>query len=175
MTPYLDDYFSGFEKIEKKIVISAVDVESGVYTPFDESEGKEALGTLIRASTSIPFVFEPTVYKDHLYMDGGTAYNLNLVSAVDKCLEIVPDEEHVVLDIAITEFINMEQLEDVGKTYDAFSRKRQIRKYYKTMNDVVEFARSRPNVNYRHFFKPSQSMGGSKAELSFKNETTWAF
>ena len=88
-------------------------------------------------------------------MDGGTVWNVNLKDAVDKCLEIVDDEEHVVLDIAITEFINMEQIEEVGKTYDAFARQKQIRKYYKTMNDVAEFARSRPNVNYRHFFKPS--------------------
>ena len=60
MTPYLNDYFSNFTKIEKKVVINAVDVESGEYMPFDESEGIEALGTLIRASASIPFVFEPT-------------------------------------------------------------------------------------------------------------------
>ena len=108
-------------------------------------------------------------------MDGGTAWNVNLVNAVDKCLEIVDDEEHVVVDIAITEFINMEKIEEVGKSYDAYSRARQIGKYYKTINDVAEFARSRPNVNYRHFFKPSQELGGTKAELDFRNETTWKF
>lgn len=43
------------------------------------------------------------------------------------------------------------------------------------MNDVSEFARSQPNVNYRHFFKPSQSLGGAVAELDFRNQTTWKF
>ena len=43
------------------------------------------------------------------------------------------------------------------------------------MNDVAEFARSRPHVNYRHFFKPSEYLGGAKAELDFRNETTWHF
>jgi len=43
------------------------------------------------------------------------------------------------------------------------------------MNDIAEFSKSRPNVNYRHFFKPSESLGGSKAELDFRNETTWFF
>ena len=177
MTDYLNDYFGNFTSIEKKVVLSAVDVESGMYTPFDETEGIENLGTLIRASASIPFAFEPTHYKDHWYMDGGTAWNVNLVGAVDKCLEIVDDEEHVVVDIAITEFLNIEEIEkeEVDKSYDAYSRARQIRKYYKTMNDVAEFARSRPNVNYRHFFKPSQELGGTKAELDFRNETTWQF
>jgi len=54
-------------------------------------------------------------------------------------------------------------------------RRRAIHKYYKTMNDIAEFARSRPNVNYRHFFKPSEELGGTKDELDFRNSTTWRF
>lgn len=54
----------------------------------------------------------------------------------------------------------MEEIEETGHSYENFSRKRTIRKYYKTMNDVAEFAKSRPNVNYRHFFKPSEYLGG---------------
>jgi len=104
-TDYLNDYFGNFTAIEKKVVLSAVDVESGAYHPFDESIGIDNLGTIIRASASIPFAFEPTEFEGHMYMDGGTVWNVNLKDAVDKCLEIVPDEEHVVLDIAITEFI----------------------------------------------------------------------
>ena len=92
MTDYLNEYFNdpqyGFKGIEKKVVISAVDVESGLYTPFDETEGLENLGTIIRASASIPFAFEPTHYKDHWYMDGGTVWNLNLENAVDKCVDM---------------------------------------------------------------------------------------
>lgn len=110
----------GFEGIPKKVAISAVDVESGEYTVFDESVGIENLGTVIRASASIPFAFEPTEFNGHMYMDGGTVWNLNLKDAVDRCLEIVDDEEHVVLDIAITEFVNMEQIEETGTTYDNY-------------------------------------------------------
>jgi len=169
MTDYLNDYFTNFTAIEKKVVISAVDVESGEYTTFDEKVGIENLGTVIRASASIPFAFEPTHFEGHWYMDGGTVWNLNMKDAIDKCLEIVDDEQHVVLDVAITEFISMEQLKETSKTYDNFGRYRQIRNYYKTMNDVIESARSRPNVNYRHFFKPSEELGGIRAELDFRN------
>ena len=175
MTAYMNDYFKDFPQIEKKVVISAVDVESGEFTPFDESMGVENLGTIIRASASIPFAFEPTEYQGHMYMDGGTVWNVDMLGAIDKCHEMGFDDEHVVMDIAITEFINMEQIEDTGKSYNNFSRKRAIHKYYKTMNDVAEFARSRPNVNYRHFFKPSESLGGATAELDFRNSTTWHF
>lgn len=56
-----------------------------------------------------------------------------------------------------------------------YSRKRQIQKYQKSMNDVVEFAKARPNVNYRHFFKPSKSLGPAFSEADFRNSTTYHF
>jgi len=62
MTDYLNDYFGNFTQIEKKVVLSAVDVESGEYTRFDESMGIENLGTIVRASSSIPVAFPPTEY-----------------------------------------------------------------------------------------------------------------
>ena len=114
----------GFESIPKKVMISAVNVETGEYTTFDESVGIDDLGTVIRASTSIPFAFEPTEYNGNMYMDGGTVWNLNLKDAIDRCLEVVEDEEHVVLDIAITEFVNMEQEEEIGNAYENFFRQR---------------------------------------------------
>ena len=122
MTDYMNDYFGNFTDIAKKVVISAVDIESGEYTPFSNEVGIENLGTIIRASASIPFAFEPTEYQGHWYMDGGTVWNVNIKDAVDKCLEIVDDEEHVVVDVAITEFLSLDEKEKTGKTYDNFWR-----------------------------------------------------
>lgn len=63
-------------------------------------------------------------------MDGGTVWNLNLIDAVDKCLEIVEDQEHVVLDVIITEFLELNKEE---KTWRSalwnYNRKQEIRKY----------------------------------------------
>lgn len=175
MEEYLNDYFADFDGIQKMVVLSAVDVESGVYTPFDESVGIENLGRVTRASTSIPFAFEPTNFNGRWYMDGGTVWNINIKDAIDKCLTIVDDQEHVVLDAVITEFLDLEELEETGKAYNNFKRKRDIGKYYKTMNDITEAMRARPHVNYRHFFQPSESLGGARTELDFRNVTTWKF
>lgn len=175
MTAYLDSYFKNFTAIERKLVVSAVDVNTGSYTTFTEEVGLEDLGTVIRASASIPFVFEPTAYRGGLYMDGGTTWNINLKDAVDRCLEVVDDESHVVLDIVMTEFINLKKWKSSGKPLTNFWRSHQIKKFYHVMNDVVEFAKSRPKVNYRHFFKPDKKFGGWWSELKFDNSTTWDF
>jgi len=155
MESYLNDYFANFTDIEKKLEISAVNVETGEFKCFDESITLKNLGRIIRASSSIPFAFPPTEFEGSLYMDGGTVWNINIDSAIDKCLELVDDEEHVVLDIAITETEDLPTLNSTGHSFSNFWRKHQIRKQYKVMDDIVEFARSRPNVNYRHFFSPS--------------------
>lgn len=106
-------------------------------------------------------------------MDGGTIWNINIVDAIDKCLDIVDDDEHIVVDVAITEYMDPLGEATTGTTLNNLQRQRQIRKYYSTMNDVSEFIRARPNVNYRHFFMPSVDMSTLGSELDFRNQTTW--
>ena len=61
------------------MIASAVDVESGQYIPidFDDLDPSE-YATGILASASVPAVFPPTKLREHLLMDGGTAWNLNI-------------------------------------------------------------------------------------------------
>ena len=108
-------------------------------------------------------------------MDGGTVWNTDLKDAVDRCLEMVDDEEHIVLDIAITEHFSLPVWDKPGKTLTNLRRSRSIKSYHHHMNDITEFAKSRPNVNYRLFFKPERDLGSVRKELKFGNATTWAF
>jgi predicted acylesterase/phospholipase RssA len=82
MEDYLNEYFTNFTQIERKMVISAADVEEGSYVEFKEDIGMENLGRIIRASSSIPFAFEPTPFEGRLLMDGGTIWNINLDGAI---------------------------------------------------------------------------------------------
>jgi len=43
------------------------------------------------------------------------------------------------------------------------------------MNDVIEFAKARPHVKFRHFFKPSHTLDWSLREIKFNNKTTWKY
>lgn len=83
------------------MVVSAVDIETGSYTTFDEKTPFSEIASAVVASASIPFVFPNKQIKSQTLMDGGTVWNTNLVSAVDKCLELVDDESQIVLDIIL--------------------------------------------------------------------------
>ena len=74
-------------------------MNTGEYLTFDEKTPLEDFADVILASASIPMVFPSVPYKDHLLMDGGTVWNTNLVSAVDKCKELVDDDSKIILDI----------------------------------------------------------------------------
>lgn len=113
-------------------------MEEGTYVEFTEDVGIEAMGTIIKASSSIPVIFEPTYFDDRMLMDGGTMWNIDIDGAIRRCLEVVDDEEHIILDISITEFLDLPVIEETGKTLNNFKRKRDIHKFYGIMNDIVE-------------------------------------
>ena len=73
-------------------------------------------------------------------MDGGTVWNTNLVSAVERCLEVVDDKSKIVVDIAICEHHELANYTDKGNTLGNFLRYRQIKDYYsRGFNDILEF------------------------------------
>jgi len=68
-------------KIHRKIAVSGVDVNTGNYHVWDETEAD--ISKAIVSSASIPFIFPSQKWSDGMVvMDGGTVYNTNLVTAV---------------------------------------------------------------------------------------------
>ena len=84
-------------------------------------------------------------------MDGGTVWNVNLVSAAERCLEIVDDDSKIIMDIVICHEHTIDTEQDTGNAINNFLRYRQIHGQNKKLNDVVEFKRARPNIQYRYF------------------------
>ena len=53
------------------------------------------------ASASIPFAFPPAHYNNSYYIDGGSTWNINIDSAIQRCLEIVDDPAKITVDVMI--------------------------------------------------------------------------
>ncbi len=64
-----------FKKNPAQLRIGAYNVNRGetVYFTEDDIETREDLLTIVRASSTIPFMMPITEYKDNLYLDGGLA------------------------------------------------------------------------------------------------------
>lgn len=80
--------------IRRKIVVAAVDVNNGDYVTFtEENSSSEEFPQRALASSSVPFVFPHQIIGDRVLMDGGTVWNTNLATAVDRCMEQVENHK----------------------------------------------------------------------------------
>jgi len=172
------DDFGGV--IKRKFVVSCVDASSGAYHIFNETSA-EPIKSVV-SSASIPFVFPHQIWAPNTYdnptdknlvcMDGGTVYNTNLVSAVERCRETADQDEDITLDIVICD-----QNPDIGSWEDQdnamsnFLRFKEIRDYYDGLSDIYKFKQAYPKVNFRYFVEPSSPIAGGLNILNFNNAT----
>jgi len=70
-------------------------------------------------------------------MDGGAVWNTNLMSAIDKCMEIVDDPSKIVMDIIICSAGKIENWDATGNAISNYMRYRSIKSYYSELNDVI--------------------------------------
>ena len=105
-------------------------------------------------------------------MDGGTAWNINLDSAVQQCLEIVENEEDIIVDVMITRTYTVpEELVEKNAIKNYLSA-RDIHKYYDNYNSLMGQTRAYPNINMRYYFQEARHTCPGN-QLDFNNSTTW--
>uniref|UniRef100_A0A7S3RP07 PNPLA domain-containing protein n=1 Tax=Strombidinopsis acuminata TaxID=141414 RepID=A0A7S3RP07_9SPIT len=126
------------------------------------------------SSASIPAVFQPRYVDGRYHMDGGTVWNTNIATAIQKCYEKTGDYSKISLDIANCDahhpVFNNETSHNALENY---MRQRAIHKFHKKTNDILEVKRAYPEVNYRYYFQPSGETNSGLSELDFYNSTTW--
>jgi hypothetical protein len=73
-------------------------------------------------------------------MDGGTVYNTNLVSAINRCKEIVgEDESKIILDIVVCSSNTLPKYEDKKNALNNYLRFKDAKTYNDDMADILEF------------------------------------
>jgi NTE family protein len=79
---------------ERRLLITAVDVDSGEFRVFDRDCGVD-LARAVTASCSVPGIFPPVTIQGRRYMDGGmrSVANADLAAGRDPVLVLVPTRE----------------------------------------------------------------------------------
>lgn len=158
-------------KIQRKVVAASVDVETGEYVAFTEKNTAiEDFPKIFLASASVPFVFPMTEVNGRKLMDGGTVWNTNMESAVERCMEIVDKEEDIIMDVVICSDGKLGVLNVTGDTIQNYLRSWDLMMYHRSVRDVREWRLSKPLVNYRYFFIASKPLDSSLELLTFTPE-----
>lgn len=160
--------------------MGSVDANTGEYIALDQHlvENLDNLPTCALGSGSIPVVFPPQDFKGMKLIDGGSAWNVNIDSAISQCLEIVDSQSDIIVDVFIASH-SLGKLEPVpgeptGKAFQNWNQTRQMRKYYYNMNSITAEERAYPEVDYRYYMY-DRSRCPEPSELNFNNSTTWCF
>jgi hypothetical protein len=145
--------------------VASVDAITGAYHTFNET-CEDPMKAII-SSASIPFVFPNTKWEDLnprvVAMDGGSVWNTNLVSAVQRCREKVDDDSKITIDIVECFGYSIDRtFSSTGNTIDNFIRFKNIKDYYSGMDDILSFMRAFPEVNFRYYIQPSAPLPSLK-------------
>ena len=105
------------------------------------------------SSASIPVVFQPRFFKDQYYMDGGTVWDTNVMSAITGCMGLGFPEEQIEVDILICSDPHLTKSSGQNSTMSSWMRARQIKSYYQDTNSIDSALRAYPNVNWRYLIK----------------------
>ena len=166
-----------FEKLERRISLGTVNVETGEFTVWDQKNTE--MHDMPRAaitSASIPGVFPPHVWEGRgIFMDGGTVYNVNMESAIEQCLEVVDDEAKITVDLFVCG-PEPEPIEETGiaKSISNIMRSRAIHADATSTNTIADAMRAHPNINYRYLiYESSDTHRTGISELEFNGEKTW--
>jgi hypothetical protein len=102
------------------------------------------------------------------FADGGCIKNLDIYSAVEKCLAAGAAEEDITIDAIMCHDRSIENKPGTDwKSYGVFWRQQQIQKYDKDMRYIYSAMQDYPNVNFRYLIKPTKKMPGGKIPLDF--------
>lgn len=81
----------GAEWPDRPLVVTAVDAETGEFTPFDRSSGVPLLHA-VAASCAVPGVYPPVTIDGRRYVDGGirSAANADLATGYERVVVLAP-------------------------------------------------------------------------------------
>jgi len=171
---YLGNLLSNFTEAKRDLIVSTLDYEYGSYTNFTSWDFPyERFNEYIFASASIPMVFQPRHIDGHIYVDGGTVWNTNIASGIDRCYEHTGDYSKITIDIANTDAYYLPQQEASHHALENYMRHRHIHHFHKKTNDILEVKKAYPEVNYRYYFQPGGKRLSGLDELRVTNTTTW--
>jgi len=98
-------------------------------------------------------------------VDGGVYSNTNLEQAINKCRKHVDSDDKIIVDVLMCQTDPVEigeyKKENMFNAINIYNRKKAIKTYYDTMNDIYPFVRAFPEINYRYIVAASETLPSS--------------
>lgn len=135
------------------------------------------------ASSSIPGVFPPLHFDGHIFMDGGTQWDVNYYSAIEQCVyELGYDMttytkevlEMISVDIAMCGFDTPKKQDVEGNNaIENYIAALNLKKYWFSLDNIDKQLRAYDGVKINYFIQNTDHCGVSS--MNFNGLATWCF
>lgn len=162
----------GDKTVNRKVSFATTDSRTAEYVVYEYEPTGTAPKDLIEsafASSSIPAFFPPVERDGRTLIDGGVVWNIDIPTAVRRCRGLVSSDKDIIVDMVIVGDHTIEQIPNLKKykTIDHFMRARDIGSFYNYMSDYRSSLNMYPDVDFRYFIYPSESLPGGFLPLDF--------
>jgi predicted acylesterase/phospholipase RssA len=150
---------------QRNITVGSTNLDLGLFQTFNESVGLGIIDA-ITASGSIPIFFPPHQFEGYSWVDGGVVCNLDVFSAVQRCLDVT-NEENITVDLFLDDYTGPLGNYTKFKTLDVLQRAFDIRGLDSSVWFIYNAMIAYPKVHFRYVVAPSQPMS---TPLNFTKE-----
>ena len=127
---------------------------------------KDIVDTLF-GSFSFPGFFSPTQAFSSHYIEGSSVRSLDVISAINYCLNQGFAEQDIVIDTILASPADLERVDaNDYRSYMMLYRYLQISNYYSAMNGLQRAKFTNPNVTYRYVISPTVYLPSSFIPMS---------
>ena len=151
--------------LQRNISVGTCDLQDGTFYNFDQTIGLDNMVEATVCSASIPAFFPFQNFGGKQFIDGGTDYSIDIFTAVDKCLQVTPNQEEITVDMISCHHYHLQEESTDYKTFDVYSRTNSIKSYDKGMYELYYAFEAYPNVNFRYYVMPSTGLEGIPLEF----------
>ncbi len=153
---------------QRNVTVGSTNLNTGKFGNFNESLGMDIIEAVM-CSAAPPLFFPPQHFQNTIWADGGCICNLDVFSAIERCLDVVPDESQIIVDMIFCSGAHLAPLPAADKlTVTAVqSRVSAVKSYDSAMWFVYNAMNAYPQVNYRYIIVPSAGMPGGLVPLDF--------
>jgi predicted acylesterase/phospholipase RssA len=142
---------------QRNVTVGSTNLDLGLFQTFNESLGMGMIDAVI-ASGSVPFAFPPHNFVGYSWADGGCICNLDVFSAVERCLDVT-NEANISVDLFLDNYSGPLANYTKFKTPDVFERAFEIRGMDTSVWYIYNAMLAYPKVHFRYIVSPSQPMG----------------
>jgi hypothetical protein len=146
--------------INRLLSVGITDVLSGAFTDFTEKNitDPDTLVNVMYASFAYAGFFPPVEAFGSQWFDGSAVWELDIFSAINKCLSVVTDESDIIVDVILTSSANLKEIDASSfKSVSMLFRYLEISSFYNSMDGLLRAKFAFPQINFRYVVSPTQS------------------